>query len=58
MSPAERLAVAMSLTQTLVEGNFRYLRKLHPEWSEVEARREWTALNYGRDLADKVYGPR
>ena len=57
MSPARRLAVAMRLTQTLVEANFRYLRSLHPEWSERDARREWTALNYGRELAEKVYGP-
>jgi len=57
MSPAQRLAVAMSLTRTLVEGNVRYLRSLHPDWSDVDLRREWTALNYGRELAEKVYGP-
>jgi len=57
MTPAQRLDVAMQLTRDLVEANFRRLRSLHPEWSERDARREWTALNYGRELAHKVYGP-
>ena len=55
MAPVQRLEIAMSLSQDLVEANFRLLREQHPEWSFQDARREWTALNYGRDLAEKVY---
>lgn len=57
MSPAQRLDVAMQLTRELVTANFRHLRSLHPEWSHRDLMREWAALNYGSDLAEKVYGP-
>jgi len=55
--PAQRLQLAMRLSQELVEANFANLGRLHPHLDRRQQLRMFAELNYGKELANLVYGP-
>ena len=56
-SPAERLAQAARLSQAVRALAWAGLRRRHPRAGEDELRRRFVALCYGRDLAERTFGP-
>jgi len=53
-SPARRLALALSLSQTCSDLARAALRRAHPDDSEQEIRLRYAELHYGQDLAQRV----
>lgn len=50
--PARRLALAFSLSQSVIEMSRGALRRLHPQASAEELGLPWVRQNYGVELAD------
>jgi len=57
LTPAERLAQAVRLTQGVRALAEAGLRRRHPGASEAELRWRLAELLYGRAIAERVYGP-
>jgi hypothetical protein len=53
--PERRVAAAMAMSRTAIDASRAALRRLHPEMSEREILRLWVSLNYGEDLARRVF---
>lgn len=53
-TPARRSAMALSLTQTVLELSRGGLRRAMPGASEEDVRLRFVELNYGQALADEV----
>jgi len=53
--PERRVAAAMAMSRTAIDASRDALRRLHPQLSEREMLRLWVALNYGEDLAKRVF---
>ncbi len=53
-TPARRWAMALSLTQTVLELSRNGLRRAMPGASEEDVRLRFVELNYGRELATGV----
>src|SRR5689334_15627437 len=53
-TPARRLALAVELSQMVLEMAWRAIRRLSPELDEREARLRWVELTYGEALADQL----
>jgi len=49
-SGAKRLAIASSLTSSVIELSRQHLRRDHPEASETEILLKWVGLHYGPEL--------
>lgn len=54
--PARRLALAFSLSQSVIELSRQGLRQRHPSASDEEVGRRFVALNYGEELAAELTG--
>ncbi len=50
--PDRRLALAFSLSQSVIEMSRSALRRLHPQASDEELGLLWVRQNYGAELAD------
>lgn len=55
MSGVERILMAATLSTETMEMSLLGLRRLHPDWSDRQVRREFLRLLYGAELADRVY---
>jgi hypothetical protein len=55
-APHERLAIAVSLSDSVRELAMAGLRMRHPGANEAELRARYTALVYGRDVAIRLFG--
>ncbi len=53
--PEGRVAAAMAMSRTAIDASRAALRRLHPDFTEREIQRLWVALNYGEDLAKRVF---
>jgi len=57
MTPGERLAQAIALTETVRELAWAGVRRRHPNASDDEVRRRFAVITLGKELAEKVYAP-
>jgi hypothetical protein len=55
-APHERLAIAVSLSNSVRELAMAGLRTRHPRATEAELRVRYTALVYGRETALRLFG--
>ncbi len=46
--------MCLSLSAHMITMSRRAVREAHPEMTEAEALLEWVAINYGRELAEKL----
>ena len=51
---ARRGRMCLSMSAHMISMSRRAVRQARPELSEAEALLEWVAINYGRDLAEKL----
>lgn len=54
LGPARRLALAMSLSSTVIALSRRAIATAHPSLSERERMIFWLRVHYGPELADRV----
>jgi hypothetical protein len=52
--PARRAALAAAMTTNAVAVSRLAIRRLHPDWSELEVNLHWAEIHYGKELADRV----
>ncbi|MCK6461999.1 MAG: hypothetical protein L6Q95_19120 [Planctomycetes bacterium] len=50
-----RFAATMAMSKAAILASRAALRRLHPELNEREILRLWVSLNYGEDLARRVF---
>lgn len=53
-SPEFRLQRALALSDEVINRSRAAIRRLHPEWSELECNLFWVRVNYGSELADRL----
>ena len=56
-APAQRLAIAMSLSRAVRELAAAGIRSAHPNASPREVQAELAARMYGREVAKRLFGP-
>jgi hypothetical protein len=57
-TPAQRLAIAMSLSRVVRELAVAGIRSAHPNASKREVQAELAARMYGQEVAKRLFGPR
>jgi len=50
-TPAERLRVALNMSDTVMWLSRQAIARLHPEWDDRQVRREFARVHYGDSVA-------
>lgn len=50
-TPAERLRVALNMSDTVMWLSRQAIARLHPEWDDRQVRREFARIHYGESVA-------
>lgn len=53
-TPAERLMLAIRLSQEVIQASKRAIARVHPEFTPRQIEHLFIELHYGRELADAV----
>jgi hypothetical protein len=53
-SPTYRLQRALDLSDEVINRSRAAIRRIHPDWSELECLLFWVRVNYGSKLADRM----
>ena len=51
MTPGQRAALALRLTDNAIALSRRAIARAHPEWSELEVKIEWARIHYGPQIS-------
>lgn len=58
MTPGQRAALALRLTDEAIARSRRAIARVHPEWSDREVKIEWARIHYGEAVAEKLRASR